>query len=357
MPEKLCKVLDEVMGTQRRSIELISNAFDAKFKDLSIQVDALKNLILSLHSTNNLNASNLNAVNVGLLAAEFDASASYNNNNYCSSPGAVVAPAAPLSFGSKSVLSERTSAQSVNVISPARKADSGGIASSSGSKTVRHVDGLMDTNTVAGCTANLLAGTTTTTKPTTPCTANVSVAANSSLLAPVIVNNISSAGLPPVSQHIPTGGVSAKSEAVNATAAEVPNPPSPTRSPVWLTAESKRTKHIQKRTRVMGSNNCSDLGVAARFKWLHLSSFVPTVSCENIVDYVVRHAGIDKRHLTCYKFVKKESRLDSLSYINFKLGVSEFDCENLMRPELWPANVSVRPFRFFHRGTNQTHPN
>ncbi|XP_036319497.1 uncharacterized protein LOC118733952 [Rhagoletis pomonella] len=115
----------------------------------------------------------------------------------------------------------------------------------------------MDTNTVAGCTANLLAGTTTTTKPTTPCTANVSVAANSSLVAPVIVNNMSSAGLPPVSQHIPTGGVSAESDAVNATAAEVPNPPSPTRSPVWLTAENQQSQLVEQQQQQLQTHQCA----------------------------------------------------------------------------------------------------
>ncbi|XP_036320624.1 uncharacterized protein LOC118735112, partial [Rhagoletis pomonella] len=60
MPEKLSKALDAVLVTQKLSVDLISTAFETKFKDLVKQFNDLKELIISLHSEiNNSNANNL----------------------------------------------------------------------------------------------------------------------------------------------------------------------------------------------------------------------------------------------------------------------------------------------------------
>lgn len=39
--------------------------------------------------------------------------------------------------------------------------------------------------------------------------------------------------------------------------------------------------------------------------------------------------------------------IDNLKYLNFKLGVPPEIYDNLFRPELWTANIKVRPFKFF----------
>ncbi|XP_036322352.1 uncharacterized protein LOC118736364 [Rhagoletis pomonella] len=101
-------------------------------------------------------------------------------------------------------------------------------------------------------------------------------------------------------------------DAVNATGADVPASPSPT---PWRTVESKRRKQSRKPVRVVGSSDCSDLGVATPFKWLHLSSFLPSQFL--VITCVGNHTGIDKRRISCYKLVKKESNLESLTHVNF----------------------------------------
>ncbi|XP_017474969.1 PREDICTED: uncharacterized protein LOC108365450 [Rhagoletis zephyria] len=118
MPDKVIKALNAVLVTQKLSIDRISNTFDAKFKDLSKQFDAIKDLIISLHPTNNnSSANNLNAVNADMMAAEFNARktaanktrpnsstsnllTSYNNNYFCSSPGVFEFSAVPHPFNS-----------------------------------------------------------------------------------------------------------------------------------------------------------------------------------------------------------------------------------------------------------------
>lgn len=60
---------------------------------------------------------------------------------------------------------------------------------------------------------------------------------------------------------------------------------------------------------VTGMSSNTDLEVADVKRWFHLSSFLPSVTAENIVDYVVRHAGINKKHLSCYALVKNRIRL------------------------------------------------
>lgn len=126
--------------------------------------------------------------------------------------------------------------------------------------------------------------------------------------------------------------------------------PQPPRNSNWIrVGKNNRRKQIS----VVGSSLNSDLDVAIRMKWLHLSSFLPSVTAESIIDYVMKHAGIDKHQLSCYKLVKKDTPIDSLKRINFKLGVANAYYEKLLSPDLWPADVKLRPFRFFPKEENR----
>ncbi|XP_017466463.1 PREDICTED: uncharacterized protein LOC108359223 isoform X2 [Rhagoletis zephyria] len=118
----------------------------------------------------------------------------------------------------------------------------------------------------------------------------------------------------------------------------------------WSTVKNKRGK---KPVRVVGTNISKDLDVAVRYKWLHLASFSPSVSEENIINYVSNQAGLNKDILVCYKLVKKDVEISSLKRVNFKLGVPETMFSNLLSSEIWPTNVTVKPFRFFPKDQQQ----
>lgn len=132
----------------------------------------------------------------------------------------------------------------------------------------------------------------------------------------------------------------------------------------WKTVQSKRDRQRHNQTHVnqtlvVGTSDSGELDVAdvapvrRRFKWLHVSSFRNTVSAANIIDYVVKHANIDEKLVACYKLVKKDADMDSLNYVNFKLGVSGDDYKKVLKPELWPAKVTICPFRFFQKTGNK----
>ncbi|XP_036340175.1 uncharacterized protein LOC118749485 [Rhagoletis pomonella] len=118
----------------------------------------------------------------------------------------------------------------------------------------------------------------------------------------------------------------------------------------WTEVKNRRRK---KALVVVGSNDSTELSVAIRNKWLHLSSFDPQVSAEDIKKYVAKHAGIDADSLACYMLVKKDDPVGKHKRVNFKLGVSSVNYQKLLSSSLWPANVRVRPFRFFQKQTAQ----
>ncbi|XP_017483648.1 PREDICTED: mucin-5B-like, partial [Rhagoletis zephyria] len=105
----------------------------------------------------------------------------------------------------------------------------------------------------------------------------------------------------------------------------------------WSAMDKKRT-HKRHRRCVFGSNENSELGVVVRRKWLHLSYFLPTVRTDDIIGYVAKYAAIDKKTIVCYKLVKKDSDLETIKHINFKLGVSESDYSKILSSDIWPSN-------------------
>lgn len=115
----------------------------------------------------------------------------------------------------------------------------------------------------------------------------------------------------------------------------------------FIAVMRKKNKKRHADNIVVGRKTSSELHVIAQTKWIHLSSFSPNVSEENIIDYVHSHANIDKKHLLCYKLVKKDAETANLKRISFKLGVAEQYLENILDPSLWQEYVRVRPFTNF----------
>lgn len=109
-----------------------------------------------------------------------------------------------------------------------------------------------------------------------------------------------------------------------------------------------RRKHTKRRA-VVGMNTNSELDVVTNKKWVHLASFKPTVTVDRIISYVSDHLKVDKDNISCYSLVKKDVPTENLKYVNFKLGVDPKLYNELFKPELWTANIKIRPFKFFPR--------
>lgn len=110
---------------------------------------------------------------------------------------------------------------------------------------------------------------------------------------------------------------------------------------------SQVTRKRKGRRVVFGVNTNSELDVIVNKKWVHLSSFKPSVTTDQILNYVEKYANVTKNHLVCYKLVKKDADVNALTRISFKLGVSAGYYNELFKPSLWPSDVRVRPFKFF----------
>lgn len=82
---------------------------------------------------------------------------------------------------------------------------------------------------------------------------------------------------------------------------------------------------------------------------MHLSSFKNTVTEDDIISYVSKHLDIDKLHISCFKLVKKDTAVDDLKFVNFKLGVTSSFYDNLLNPDLWTMDIKVRAFVDFPR--------
>lgn len=113
-------------------------------------------------------------------------------------------------------------------------------------------------------------------------------------------------------------------------------------------------KRVQRRKKkkgpiVFGANSSDELDVIAQKRWIHLSSFKPTVTCEQIINYVEKNADIGKNHMVCYKLVKKDADLNLMKRISFKLGISHCFYTEILKSELWPTDIRVRPFVNFQR--------
>lgn len=117
----------------------------------------------------------------------------------------------------------------------------------------------------------------------------------------------------------------------------------PAKNLEWINVTSKRNR----KRAIYGDNNNEDLEVIADKKWIHLSSFKPTVTEDQIVNYVAKYAKIGKNHIKCYKLVKKGVDLNDLKRLSFKIGITDVYYTEVFNTSLWPANVKVRPFTFF----------
>lgn len=126
----------------------------------------------------------------------------------------------------------------------------------------------------------------------------------------------------------------------------------PANNAKWVDVVKKKNR----RKAVIGESENSDLDVVVQRKWVHLSTFKPSVSPENIIAYVAKYIDISDNHMVCFRLVKKDTDFTKLKSINFKLGIAANFYGELFKPSLWPAHVRVRPFHNFQQGLQGMQP-
>lgn len=110
-----------------------------------------------------------------------------------------------------------------------------------------------------------------------------------------------------------------------------------------------RRRKRRNRVIVVGDKDTDVLDVVAKKKYLHLSSFKPTVTADKIIEYIEKNSEIGKQHLECTRLVKKDVDASTLKFVNFKLGVSSCFYEDIIKSTLWPVDIKLRPFVFYPR--------
>lgn len=96
-------------------------------------------------------------------------------------------------------------------------------------------------------------------------------------------------------------------------------------------------KNTQKQT-VRGNRRNTSLIAAENRKWIFISQLIHTTSEDDIKEYLSENK-IDI--INCEKLQIKSENISA-----FKIGVNEKVYEKMFNPNLWPANVIVRPYRF-----------
>lgn len=114
----------------------------------------------------------------------------------------------------------------------------------------------------------------------------------------------------------------------------------------WRTVSRRKRRQ---RFIAVGDNESSDLAVVPIKKYLHISSFEPSVTTEQIIQYIEKKTEIGKHHFQCTRLVKKDIDIKTLKHVNFKLSVPQCFYDEIVKPSLWPVGIRLRPFVFFQR--------
>lgn len=122
----------------------------------------------------------------------------------------------------------------------------------------------------------------------------------------------------------------------------------------WQPARRRKRRN---RVIALGSNETDVLDVIVKKKFVHISSFKPTVTVDNIISYIESNTEIGKQHIECTRLTKKDVDVATLKHVNFKVGVTPCFYDDIVKPSLWPTNIKIRPFVFYPRKAMDLGPN
>ena len=97
-----------------------------------------------------------------------------------------------------------------------------------------------------------------------------------------------------------------------------------------------------------------------RLRFMHISRLKNTVTEANVINFVASKLSLPTTSLICSKLVKKDVDITSLHFINFKLGVPAASFNRVLKTDMWPIGVQIKPFVSRPKnelGQNQQVPN
>jgi hypothetical protein len=94
---------------------------------------------------------------------------------------------------------------------------------------------------------------------------------------------------------------------------------------------------------IMGTGDIeSDLIAVQPLKWLYVSMLHPETTEDSIVKLLGKKLNKTENDFTCVKLVPKN--IPTLTFISFKVGMSEELFEKSIDPTVWPNGVAIREF-------------
>lgn len=106
-------------------------------------------------------------------------------------------------------------------------------------------------------------------------------------------------------------------------------------------SSSSNITGVRARARTAPAASLSDVNTRKIF----VSRLKPTTSCTDIIEHLVSKKMIaEANDIYCTKLVKKDAKLDELSFVSFKLDVPEHLFAAISNPLMWPDSVAIREF-------------
>lgn len=84
---------------------------------------------------------------------------------------------------------------------------------------------------------------------------------------------------------------------------------------------------------------------AVTVKSCYITPFHVEQSEEDIIEYLRENINIDNSTLECVKLVPRNKNINELSFVSFKLSVSENLSSVISDPFYWPEGVEIREFQ------------
>lgn len=105
----------------------------------------------------------------------------------------------------------------------------------------------------------------------------------------------------------------------------------------------QKRRKIREDKSIQGTSDIiSSIKVVEATEWFHVSRFDPTVETEEMKVWFGEILG--NTNISCLKLLPRNRSQDELTFISFKLGVPKSLTITVMSPNIWPKNVTVKPF-------------
>ena len=83
-----------------------------------------------------------------------------------------------------------------------------------------------------------------------------------------------------------------------------------------------------------------------KFSVFHVSKFVPDLTDAYLKKFLMEKLDISDEQLIVFPLVKKGADLTKLKFINFGLKIPTSLSSFVINPNLWPKDITVKPFKF-----------